>query len=121
MGIRDQARAAITVLAISVALTGCAELATIAPAVSVDAAAIRRVRASTTVVESESWSWGLGVRVIGALDGPAIPIAREPRDHTLRLDDARPCRVPALCVWEARTRARALTRAWELARQESER
>lgn len=93
---------------------GCAELATLAPSVTIDLAARQRVDDA-----GERWSWAIGGRLGTRLDLAARSGAPEGDDvwpDAAGTDGAAAvpalgCRVAPLCVWEARARARALARA----------
>jgi hypothetical protein len=98
--------------------SGCAELARSMPALTVEARATERTRASATVGSDppssasihHGWSWGLGVRLTGALDQPP-PRLRPPSFEPPAPPPGPPCLLAEVCVWEARARADALTRA----------
>lgn len=98
------------------ATIGCAELAAVAPAVTIDVVATQR-RGSA----GEGWSWGIGASLAGSLDAAAIAVTREPQhpDRPIAAPPSTPCRIAVICAWEARARARAIVRAQARSREES--
>jgi len=98
----------------ALAALGCAELAAIAPSVTIDVAATHRDDSRSTEGEGAAWSWGVGCR-LGARLGAVPPgelggVSDHPAGELEPLPSSR-CRIAPICAWEARARARAIARA----------
>jgi hypothetical protein len=102
--------------------TGCAELASSIPSLTIDANTTRWRHASEMREEDERWSWGFRVGATGSFGEPTSapsmtrvkPIVSS---RTLGTPGTR-CRIRSICTWELRSRARALEYARAILREE---
>jgi hypothetical protein len=99
----------------ALAIAGCAELASVVPAVSIGGTATRRVTERSSGATGEEWSWGGTVQLSasGALPPPATE--EPPLLRPIAPMAGAPCRVPEACLWEERARTMALARARAIA------
>jgi hypothetical protein len=98
-------------LGAALALVGCAEFGSIVPSIGVEGGVTRRTAERSDGARA---SWDLWVRAGVAAQWSAPPRAFEREDDEaaeLAIAPAFPCRIAAICAWEARARAQALVRA----------
>jgi hypothetical protein len=115
-------RRLLSMMSLHLVLVGCADVARIAPSLTIEAVGSRRV-SSTGSGDQEHWAWGASARLGGALEPAPLAITPEralarPPIPTSRTSA---CRIPTVCAWEARARAEALARARAIASEEPDR
>ena len=91
---------------------GCAALARAVPDLAVVGTALER----SDETGDHGWEWGASVHLLGALDPPGVTTARAHQAPRAPVPwRPWPCRLPAVCAWEARARREALARGRQLA------
>lgn len=102
----------ILIVGISLLASGCtqASAAAWAPGLVVHGALVQQRRSGASA-HAERWDWRVGGELrwqLGADSASPPPPAEEGAAVPLETGDGSPCRVPTLCAWERRARARAL-------------